>query len=596
MVEIAGILVVSVLAAWQTIGDWDFPWHLRVGELIVTGGTIPRSDVLSWSFDGQPWTYRDAGSQIILYISWALAGFAGVAAVRAAAVAAFCLTLRSLVAGPMLRASIPVALAGISILASPSAWLPRPLLAGTVLLPLLLAAQIRTLQPDPSLQTRPASGWWLQAAIVALWFQLHRSAVIGLAFVLAFTFFATIVGLVGNDRVAHLRRTLTHVAPAIITAALSGLCTVNGVELYRSTLALQSNEALQSAISEWQPMSWSIATTHYPWLLAIAGMAIIASSTMVAHASVKRDWGRAFVCLWPLLVLGVLVWQAAGAVRHAGLLAAASAVALAVIVNRLAELRSWRRPIRPALAAVFGIVIGAAAVVASLMHTWGSGFAPDRFPQAAISFAAEHRLGDRVHNSFVYGGYVTWQGAHAADLRVLVDGRNETVYPIPFYMRCSAAQRDLSVFTGLHTEYPADWVLADNTPGREDFTFLFADPAWSLIYWSDQALVYVPSSRVPNDVTPFRFIDPADPVASLGAALQRAAPDASMMAALSDELTRILDASPDSFRSISLRLLFLHSTGQQNGAEFQRLWLRVRQLHGEHPSAAQLAGIVGQSL
>jgi hypothetical protein len=599
LVEIVGILAVAALAAFQTIGDWDFPWHLRVGEIIVTTGQVPRVDVLSWSFAGAPWTYVDAGSQVVLYLAYAAGGFTGIVALRALAVLAFAFTLRTLISAPLARACAPVALVGITILASPAAWLPRPLLAGTILLPALLCAQLLTLRPpaEPaSSRTWFAPAWWVQAAIVAVWFQLHRSALIGLAFVFAFSGFTAAITALRPDSLVGLRRWALQSLLPVVVAGISGLCTVNGLSLYASTLALQSNEELQAAISEWQPLTWAVARDYYPWLLVLAGTALTGLIACLALHVRRQQWDRAFVCAWPLFVLGVLVWQASGAVRHAGLLAPASAVALAVVINALRDLLPPSTGVRPGLAMTLGLVIGVVSVHASLMHTWGTGLAPDRFPSQAIEFAAANELGPRVHNSFVYGGYVAWEGAHAADMRVLVDGRNETVYPIPFYVDCTRAQRDPSAFEALAGRFAGDWVLADNTPGREDFAFLFRDPRWAMVFWSEQAVIYAPRSEVPAGMYVFEQIDPAVPGPSLSVALERANGDPNALSILSDELSRMLQTSPTSLRALSLRLFFLHSVGQQMSPEFSTLWARVLAVHADHPLVPSLAEILGQSL
>jgi len=602
-ISVAGILVVALLCGFQTIGDWDFWWHLTVGEWVFTHRAVPTTDVFSWSWDGAPWHYRDAGAELLWYLSWYTGGFVGVAVVRTVAVLVAAGLLWRTGAGSLCTPALVAVIAA----AAPAAWLPRPLLAGSVGLLLLLTLTHRQWQlswPDAvdargdsvaATDADPArvGGWWAMAATLALWFQMHRSAVIGVAFLGAFAALYWVRRWASDGMVRSIKE-LAHALSAVVVAVTSGLCTPNGTSLYGSTLRLQGNEELQAAISEWQPMTADVLRQHYPALAGLALVACVVAFVRVLQPLLRRQWGRACVELWPALVLGVLVWQTSGAVRHAVLLAVAVAWVLARTAGPALQVLTHARSGVAVSISVAGAVLAITLTVQSMMHPLGAGPVSQRYPEGALQFAQQHQLGERVHNSFVYGGYVLWSSRRqGTPMRVLIDGRNETVYPVPFYLACVEAQFDPRAFLALRERFAGDWVLADNAPGREAFGFLFRDPRWAMIYWSEQAVVYVPRDRIPPGVEPFRYLDPLAPAPSLAAALQATDGDPQARGRLDGELTRMLSTSPDSLRAMSMRLLYLHATGQAAAGEFTTLWDQTRATHPSHPMLATLRQLLG---
>src|SRR6476659_922325 len=68
--------------------DGDTSWHLAVGRWMFEHGAIPRVDVFSLTAAGKPWVAMEWLSDLIFAGAYWAAGYAGVAAIVAAALMA----------------------------------------------------------------------------------------------------------------------------------------------------------------------------------------------------------------------------------------------------------------------------------------------------------------------------------------------------------------------------------------------------------------------------------------------------------------------------------------------------------------------------
>ena len=131
----------------------------------------------------------------------------------------------------------------------------------------------------------------------------------------------------------------------------------------------------------------------------------------------------------------------------------------------------------------------------------------------------------------------------------------------------------------------ATWALAVNRPEQVAFGFLAHDPAWSMVYWSDTAAIYV---RRPAhaDLAPFayHFVDPNDVTGSVAQAVvsSRGAPR-SPIAAILAEVRRMLDASPDSIRANLAFAAVLAALGPEKRADLDALLGRLLLLTHDSP-------------
>ena len=602
------LLCTAVLVTWQQVGDWDAWWHLRMGQYMLQTGMVPAQDVFSWTWADAPIHYLDAGSQVLLWFAWALAGDAGTQIFRTLCAIGVVMAVRHAVGlNASQRPLVWTAVSSFLLVATVSQFIPRPLMCGTLCAAWLFALLVRLHVPDEPQPETPSRVWrmWLAAAAtIAVWMQLHRGAVLGVLLLTGAAGWSAVRVLAPAflQRWTGARLPAGALLPAVTAALLawlSGLATVNGTALYATAFSLNGNDALRSSVSEWQPLTFSVALEHYALasvLVVVALLVVVGNWIRGARSSLVPS-----VHLWHVVVFGLLLWQATTAVRHVGL----AALFAAMLIARVLSTCSMPRILAPGLLAVALGITSVSGAFALRMHDPGVGPVPGRFPAGALAFAREHQLGDRVLNAFVYGGWVLWDGRLADNgspsttprFRAAVDGRHDTVYSVEFVEETTRAQSDPIAFEAWVARYNPDWVLADNTPGRETHGFLAQMPDWMMVYWSEEAIIWMRRDRYP-ELLPlsFRLLHPMLPMESMGIAIAQAAGRPRAMEQIGEEIQRLIDVSPHSLRAQSLSLLYWSSMGPAGAPQADLVWEAIIALHPEHPAVPALAQQFGRPL
>jgi hypothetical protein len=71
----------GVGAGWNSLMlDGDAGWHIRTGEHILANGSVPQTDLFSWSKSGEPWFAWEWLSDVVWAVLHARFGLAGIAA------------------------------------------------------------------------------------------------------------------------------------------------------------------------------------------------------------------------------------------------------------------------------------------------------------------------------------------------------------------------------------------------------------------------------------------------------------------------------------------------------------------------------------
>ena len=65
---------IGLMALARVPSAIDLAYHVKVGELMVAEGALPRTDALAWTTAGRPWLDQNWGAQLVLYGIWRLGG------------------------------------------------------------------------------------------------------------------------------------------------------------------------------------------------------------------------------------------------------------------------------------------------------------------------------------------------------------------------------------------------------------------------------------------------------------------------------------------------------------------------------------------
>jgi hypothetical protein len=542
------LVALAALVGFHRVGDWDTFWQLLVGRVAVSRRSTLPVDQFSYSYAGQPFHAKDLAGYVLLYATHALGGFLALALLRTVVALAIVVLLlcrvRNALAGVIIAAAL---LAAIQFRLIPRALLFSEL--GFVAL-IVLLEEVRALDGPEA-----ARRLWLAPPLLWIWINLHRGALLG---------YLILAGFLGYRLVT--RRTLPWQLWLTLPAALLlGLVNPSGLDTFTSAVAVASHPPV---VSEWHAFTPAVAWHYFP-----------ATAALLVAGWIALFWQRRAVDLWHLGLLLVTTVEGIHSLRVISFAASTAALILCRLVAASPGLRALDER-RPRGALVLAAVAGGALIYVTNAHSLGVAPEPGRFPEGAVAWARSAHLGPRVHNSFIYGGYVAWAGW--PEFRVLVDGRSDQLYAPEFYRRCVRAQRDAAEFAALEAELPSDWALADNTAGSESFAFLAHDPAWMLVYWSDPATVWV--RRAAHPELEELHLDPKNPVQSLLSAMSGA--DQARLDALERELQRMLTASPESLRANALLALFFDQRGRIR--ERDAVLDRLEALAPDHPVVKQL--------
>jgi len=417
-------LIYAFLAGLRTVQDFDLGWQLATARWVIQHHQVPRTDVLSYTMQGQPWTYP-VGAGIVFYAAFLLGGYALISWIGAAACAG--------TVGLLLRrgsaAGAAIAILGVPLIAARTT--PRADMFSVV----LFAAFLSLLWEN--YQTGRARLWLLPLLMLA-WVNLHFGFVSGLGLVIAYVaaeLFETIFGV--ERRRAALEK-LRDGWMLLVCTFLVTLINPWGWRIYQAILLQERANAQQQLwINEWAPVPVNWATVSRSLLLRQTGGAIylLLGIALIAGgiALLRGHWVAA------VLLLGS-TYPAVHAVRMGAVFACVLVVVggpeLSAALGRLGErIRApqTRRLIAVAAATVIIVLAGVRCFdLVTDRHyfasadeaVFGAGLC-SWFPARAAEFIVREKLPPEILNTYAAGGFLTW--TLGPERRVYIDGR-DTLY------------------------------------------------------------------------------------------------------------------------------------------------------------------------
>ena len=517
------------------VADPDTWQHLASGRYIVEHHAFPAPDPFSFStamvkpaYAGEQAT-RDFNikheliAQIVLYLTYAGTGYAGLVLLRCTLLLAFCgiIALTAWRRTASYYAALTAAVLAATVACNFRA--DRPYLFTFV----FLAGAIALLE---------YRRWLWLPPLFLLWANTHGGFVVGWFVLAAYSLEALYSRWRGGARPEHRILWLAAAASVLV-------CGLNptGYKVIPIMLAYRKS-VMQTTLWEWQrPALWPPAP--FSLLLACAGGVLL----WARRRSRMVDW----------LLLAGFGAAAFMALRNIIL---AAAIAPLLIVSYL----HWKRPSR--LITEYS-VCAAAAIAATVVIFSGSAFqfraADWKYPAQAADFIRAHRLAARMFNTWQFGAYLIWR--LWPQERVFIDGRaqSETVYldyqRMVYGVKAAAEPVDSPyqalrprVISGQTAEqlldrYGIQMIVMDGfeytTGSPYALLAALADPrqaSWKLIYRDNQALIFMRDP--PADLRP---LNPDEVVNAMEAQCQehlRHEPDTPRCATgLSDMFVRLGD-------------------------------------------------------
>ncbi|WP_025034112.1 hypothetical protein [Bradyrhizobium sp. DOA9] len=450
-----GLLLYAVLLAIgpRLLGDPDSYSHIEVGRWIIAHGSLPTSDPFSFSKHGAPWITFEWLSEVIYAAVYALAGWPGVVAIAAAAIAlAFGLLTYFLLRELSPALTILMVIAAVVLLAPH--MLARP---HVLVLPLMVtwaAALVRCMD-----RSTPPPYWALP--LLVLWTNLHGSVVLALGLIGP----AVLEALLREQR-SEWPRVLLRWLPFSALALAASCLTPHGPEPLLMPLTTLGLGSALAWITEWRPQDFS----------RIGGFELLLLGSIFALSR-----GVTLPVVRTLVVIGLLHFALAQ-MRNADLLGMLAPLYLAAPLGRTfggpseSETEGSSRGLN---LAAFGVL----AAISGLALARDIRPAPIITPEAAIARSGLAKA-ERVLNDYSFGGYLIYAG-----IPTFIDGRGE-LYGGPFIDRYNRALAlvDLGDLLKLLDEYRIGATLL--APGTPAVALLDRLPEWQRVYGDDVAVVH----------------------------------------------------------------------------------------------------------
>lgn len=514
-------LLVFNLACFSLRHD-DFFWSLKTGQCILETKTIPHEDIFSHTAFGHPDTYPGWLSGIIFYFLYHLFGLNFLILFKA-----FLASLSFFVLFKIMRQrEIDIYLISGIILLTAFVVYPRLRLRPLIFSFLFLSLFYYLLH---SFQYRKRNLLFLLPPLMIPWANLHPGFMAGFIILFIFCFAESIKlgvkkyfnrdwGSILNGREVRLLLIIT------LLVILASLVNAYGYHAHSYSFQLTSKKIFMERVSEWKSIDFS--RIFYPYWI------MFGLTTLVLGLSRKK------IDLTDLALFLVASYLSLSSRRHIELFVVFVSPILAkhldIILKKRIALRSKARLFPISLLIFIIIIVWTVIRLPSQL-----GIKERLFPDKAVNFIEKNNLSGNLFNPSGWGGYLIWRCY--PECRVFIDGRC-LVYGERIYEEYGAIFRGETPWKDLLDRYRVNLALIDysgkhSRPNLRDK--LWEDGDWRLIYWDDDAMLYIrnlPQYQALIDRFEYHFLNPDG---------ERI--DTERIEQVIEELKRKLEGDPSSF-------------------------------------------------
>jgi tetratricopeptide (TPR) repeat protein len=530
-------VILAAMLALRRFGDADTWWHLAAGRWIAEHHAVPRTDTLSytvpdhawidlqWLFDLFIYTLHRAGGPSLVVLAGAVLYAAGIA-----------LLLKNLrlALGP-----VAAAVVGLWVVAiAQGRFTIRPEMASFIFLQIVLWACTTGLRTG-------GRRLWLLPVVMVVWVNTHSLFVIG-AFVVGCYMAASVANHLSvvprawrQSMEPRATRTMLLSGTLALLATLVNPYGLEGALLPVKLMTRLSGEApafqlIGELRRSFSPEAVSLAVRAYQafffFSLAVVGAAVLVATFGREPRSRERrperrrkrqlnagergdvrdgqaaEAKRAGLDLAGLAIFAALAYLSTLARRNMALFALVTAPfvgqCLALLGRHLSALarRSEARDgwAAAAVAGLLPALVLAGWFVASnnfyrldaQPQQFGTGIFEAGSPVKAAAFVKEQKLPPPLYNDWTSGGYLTW--AQPVPGGVYIDSRGE-VYDDQFFSDYLARLRQPALWQDDADHMGFQTVIFFHlwASHRHLLTWLLRDPRWALVYFDENATVFV---------------------------------------------------------------------------------------------------------
>jgi hypothetical protein len=395
--------------------DGDTGWHIRTGEHILATGSVPQTDLFSYSKPGAPWFAWEWLTDVLYAVLHTKYGLGGVAAISGIVICASATVLLRLMLAIGANSFTALPLTLFFIGAGTIHFHARPHVFTLLFLAVFTSVVLRD-------RIRPSKWLWMLIPFVAVWTNMHGGFLAAIAYAGLIA-----AGTAAQCLFARERNWRLPARYALLTAgcAAASLCNPYGIRLHQHVGEYLQSDFIRKIVQEFQsPQFRSESALHYE-LVLVSGL--LFAGLLLS----RRCFPEAFVVVY-------FAHMSLMSARHVPLYAIVAAPIVALELTRLwAECFGSRS--RRSLAGILdqiAIDLGAgfnrltiwspAGLIAILLFTpaqkWPSDF-EHNFPAKMVAKYGDRIAGSRVFSTDQWGDYLIYKLYPRQ--RVFVDGRSD---------------------------------------------------------------------------------------------------------------------------------------------------------------------------
>jgi hypothetical protein len=475
----------AALAALLGAGAWfqpsvagsDLWWHLAAGREIVAQRAVPTVDHFSFTFAGHPWMHHEWLWGTSYWFVYRVFPEAVALTNLALIFAIFAVWLVVAV-----RHSGSLLASGIALWAAAATcyWFLdiRPHEVTLLFVGIVVATR-----------SRPHARW-IWAPLMALWCNLHGGFVFGFGAIGLFALIETAESSIASRRL-RIDPTLWL---GVALAGLAFLCNPWGWRILEYPIAYLDSDSPFRAIQEWQRPPFDLDPRTFSgrffWLLVASAL----GGVLELRARVRGDRRAGDVYL---VSLGAVTASMALTSRRFIPLFALTALPLvarlcATLFAQLAS-RLPERAGRMTSQALPALALGAALLLwrdvrmfPRPLERWTESY---MYPKAGLRFLQALNAGPRVLNYYNWGGFIM---LHAPELKVIIDGRANTLYSERLYNDYVAMIGSRDGLPSRLALYAPDVALLPGGSGSLASTLASSKFGWRVLYADDVCAVLLP--------------------------------------------------------------------------------------------------------
>lgn len=406
------LFIALFVMATREIADPDFWWHLRAGQTIIQTGTIPHTDIFSFTASEKEWVTHEWLSEVLMYGLYTIGGFGPLILVFAACITlAFGIVYLVCPGKPYLGGFCVI----LGALATAPTWGVRPQMLSLLLTSIflyLLDHYVRTWKTKYLLPLFP---------LMVLWVNLHSGFAIGIVIIAIYIFGILVERFLARRSKSNQIPSTYSVHSMVPLVICLGACLFavllnpNGARMYTYPLETLTSHAMQAYIQEWFSPDFH-QTEWIPFALLL--VLVLVSAIL----------GKAPLPATQIILLAIFGYAGLRSARNVPLFALVATPVLAAelaawleLPNSLNQARktSRRESFLNVMVLILILVAGIIRIGAVLGNQ--SNVEKMTFPAAAVDWIQGQQPKSNLYNSYNWGGYLIWR--LYPTYKVFIDGR-----------------------------------------------------------------------------------------------------------------------------------------------------------------------------